>query len=141
MHICSRPPLQRRTVEVDPGSAFQTGSFVKGRPLTQAAPAAVCALNKHASCQNARSLPRSPDNASLAQNATEVSKSGPHLPQCWSSRCSRRTSETPGLQCPTSGSECSSPRFLPRCCRSWATCGPLPSSGLRERKHNCEISL
>lgn len=140
LHICSPPPLQRRTVEADPGSAFQTGSFVKGRPLTWAAPA----LNKHASCQNARSLALSlshqPDNASLASNATMLKgvQRWPS-PRCWSSRCSRRTSETPVLQCPTSGSECSSPLFLPRCCRWWATCGPPPSSGWREEKHNREI--
>lgn len=97
------------------------------------------------------SLTRSPTSSVARQcldgapNATQVSKSGPHPPQCWSSRCSTRTSETPGLQCPTSGSECSSPRFLPRCCRWLATCGPPPSSSLREgkkrkkKKHNCKI--
>lgn len=42
------PSLQQ---ESDPSFAFQTGPFVKGwpnpNPLTWAAPAAVCALNKH----------------------------------------------------------------------------------------------
>lgn len=37
-----------------PSLFFQTGPFVKGWPLTWAAPAAVCALNKHASCQKTR---------------------------------------------------------------------------------------
>lgn len=107
-----------------------------GRPLLPS----VVWTNTPAARMLARSLSHQPDNASLASNATMLKgvQRWPS-PQCWSSRCSRRTSETPVLQCPTSGSECSSPLFLPRCCRWWATCGPPPSSGLREEKYNGEI--
>lgn len=60
-------------------------------------------------------------------------------PLCWSSRCSRRTAGTPALLYPTSGSECSSPLFLQRCCRWWATCGPPRSSGFRRAEAQSEF--
>lgn len=44
------------TAEFDPRFSFQTGPFLKGWPLTWAAPAAVCALNKHTSCQRKKNL-------------------------------------------------------------------------------------
>ena len=116
------------TAEFDPRFSFQTGPFLKGWPLTWAAPAAVCALNKHTSCQRGK---KKKPAAGQYQRWRVVSKMC-LSPLCWSSRCSMRTWETPALLCPTSGSGCSSPRFPPRCSRWWATCGPPHSSDLTE---------
>lgn len=72
------------------------------------------------------------------------------VPLCCRSKRSSWLGGSPGRRCPTPGSEYFGRRSPPRCCRLWATCGRLPSSGWmftdvwrereREREDKCGIT-
>lgn len=89
-----------------------------------------CAPNKHASScaaegNRCRAIPFSSRDVFQKENMSS--------PRCWRSRCSKRIAGTLGLQCPTSGNECSSPQFLPHCFQWWVMYGQPRSSDFRHR--------